>query len=109
MKLWTTNEAQAYLPRLRQLLELVGADVVPGPVPGTLALPPGAEHAEAALAELEDRGVVLRQLPHGLVDFPAMGSDGEIYLLCWKVDEPELGWWHRPDAGFAGRQPLPLP
>jgi hypothetical protein len=72
-------------------------------------LPAGAEHAEAALAELQTRGVVLRQVDRGLVDFPALGTDGEIYLLCWHVEEPDLAWWHRPEDGFAGRQPLPLP
>jgi hypothetical protein len=106
---WTVEEARGYLPRLRQLLELVSGALVPGRRVGTMTLRPGSEHAEAALAELEDRRVVLRQLGRGLVDFPALGSDGRTYLLCWQVDEADLGWWHRPDDGFAGRQPLPLP
>jgi hypothetical protein len=106
---WTVEEARDYLPRLRQLLDLVSGALVAGPQPGTMALRAGAEQAEAALAELEDRGVVLRQLGRGLVDFPALGGDGRPYLLCWQVDEADVGWWHRPEDGFAGRQPLPLP
>jgi uncharacterized protein DUF2203 len=108
-KYWTVDEAREYLPRLHQLLLLVSDGLVTGPEPGTWMLPAGAEHAEAALAELESRGVVLRQVDRGLVDFPAIGSDGGLYLLCWHVDEPDIGWWHRPEDGFAGRQQLPLP
>jgi hypothetical protein len=85
---------------------LVQASIVPGPDPGSFALAPGAEHAEAALAELQEGGIILRQLGAGLVDFPSRGDDGAIRLLCWKVDEPDLAWWHRPEDGFAGRQPL---
>ena len=106
MRYWTVQEARAYLPRLRELVDLVREAVEPGPTPGTLRLPAGAEHAEAALAELEEGNVVLRQLGAGLVDLPSLGPDGEVRFLCWKVDEPELSWWHRPEDGFAGRQPL---
>lgn len=109
MKPWTVDEARAYLPRLRDLLDLVGRGLRPGPDPGTWVLPAGAEHAEAALAELEQRGIVLRQLERGLVDFPAQSSDGSLCLLCWHVAEPDLAWWHRPEDGYAGRQRLPLP
>jgi hypothetical protein len=28
------------------------------------------------------------------------------YLLCWKVGEKEVKFWHRKDEGFAGRKPL---
>lgn len=107
MRFWTVEEARDYLPRLRELLALVQVAVVPGAVPGTLGLRDGAEHAEAALEELEEGGIVLRQLDAGLVDFPAKGADGGIYLLCWRTDEPDLAWWHRPEDGFMGRQPLP--
>ena len=41
----------------------------------------------------------------GLVDFPSI-RDGEEIYLCWKLDEQRVAWWHEPDAGFAGRQPL---
>jgi hypothetical protein len=106
---WNVDEARAYLPRLRELLRLVADGLGPGPEPGSMVLRPGAEHAEAALAELSARSIVLRQVGEGLVDFPAVGSDGELYLLCWREDESDLAWWHRPDEGFAGRHPLPLP
>jgi hypothetical protein len=59
----------------------------------------------AGLLELREREVVLRDLDRGLVDFPAMLEDREIYL-CWEEGEDEIAFWHEPDAGFAGRQPL---
>ena len=58
-----------------------------------------------AVAELEAVEVVLRDVDRGLVDFPAL-RDGEEVYLCWLLEESEIGFWHEPDAGFAGRQPL---
>ena len=72
---------------------------------------PGREVAAAlvalnrALNELDAVEVVVRDLERGLVDFPAL-RDGEEVYLCWLVDEDEIGFWHAPDAGFAGRRPL---
>ena len=103
---WTVEEARAYLPRLRQLVELVQHAAVPDPVSGAMAVAPGAEHAEAALAELQEGDIILRHLGAGLIDFPSRGADGELRLLCWKLDEAELSWWHRPEDGFAGRRRL---
>jgi hypothetical protein len=61
-----------------------------------------------ALAELEDQGIVLRDPDRGLIDFRALHSGREV-LLCWQLGEEDLGWWHLPEDGFAGRRPLPLP
>jgi hypothetical protein len=44
----------------------------------------------------------------GLVDFPTI-MDGRTVCLCWKLDEPEVLFWHEWDSGFAGRQPLTRP
>ena len=103
MQLWTVEAARAYLPRLRELLAMVQRATTETDS-GVLVVQPGSEHAEAALAELEEKGVILRQLPAGLVDFPSAGPDGEMRLLCWKTDEEDLEWWHPPDTGFAGRR-----
>jgi hypothetical protein len=58
-----------------------------------------------ALARLQDAEVVLRDLDRGLVDFPAIRDDREVYL-CWVEGEDEIGYWHDLEAGFAGREPL---
>jgi Uncharacterized conserved protein (DUF2203) len=126
------DEARAYLPRLRQLLRVIrrsarlssrarsngsgGADEPrdgesepgaksPGDAEDVLAAPSAVE----ALSEIEERGIVLRDLESGLVDFPSRHPDGRQVLLCWQLDEPDLAWWHLPEDGFAGRRPLPLP
>jgi hypothetical protein len=64
---------------------------------------------EDALAELRAKDIVLRDPVNGLLDFPALTETGVVYLLCWKQDEEDLGWWHFAEEGFAGRKPLPLP
>jgi hypothetical protein len=58
-----------------------------------------------AVGELEAVDVVLRDIDRGLIDFPAL-RDGEEVYLCWLLDEDRIGFWHEPDAGFAGRRPL---
>jgi hypothetical protein len=58
-----------------------------------------------ALARLQEAEVVLRDLDRGLVDFPAIRDDREVYL-CWLEGEDEIGYWHDLAAGFAGREPL---
>ena len=61
----------------------------------------------ACVAQLEELGVLVKDLDRGLVDFPAL-RDGEEVLLCWEVGEDEIAFWHGLDEGFAGRKPLPL-
>ncbi len=55
--------------------------------------------------ELLKLGVEPKNGPEGLVDFPALVDGREVYL-CWKLDEPEVMFWHDLEAGFAGRQSL---
>jgi hypothetical protein len=63
----------------------------------------------AELQELVQRliafGLQVKDVETGLVDFPAL-RDGEEVLLCWRVGEPSVGFWHRYDDGFAGRRPI---
>ncbi|HVD57035.1 MAG TPA: DUF2203 domain-containing protein [Thermoleophilaceae bacterium] len=58
-----------------------------------------------AMMWLRVREIVLRDLDRGLVDFPALREGAEVYL-CWQEGEEEIGFWHEPEAGFAGRRPL---
>jgi hypothetical protein len=59
----------------------------------------------SAAEQLDAMDIVLRDADRGLVDFPSI-RDGEEVYLCWEAGEPRVAWWHEPDAGFAGRQPL---
>ncbi len=57
------------------------------------------------LGELDELGVQVKDMDTGLLDFPAV-VEGEDALLCWRVGEPHIAYWHTPEAGFAGRRPL---
>ena len=64
-----------------------------------------AREIEGYKRELEALGIQLKDPRLGLVDFPSeMG--GRQVLLCWRLGEPEVQFWHEIDAGYAGRQPL---
>ena len=58
-----------------------------------------------SLAEIDAIGVQVKDLDTGLLDFPCL-IDGETVLLCWKMGESRIEFWHTLDGGFAGRQPL---
>ena len=62
------------------------------------------ERVSELLERLEEWGVALRDIPTGLVDFPGV-VDGADAWLCWRLGEPEVGYWHGDD-GFAGRRPI---
>ena len=53
--------------------------------------------------QLESKGLILKGIKHGLVDFLSMRNGREVYL-CWKVPEQSIEYWHDIEAGFAGRQ-----
>ena len=65
----------------------------------------------AAISDCAERinavGAEVKSLEEGLLDFPARRGD-EVVLLCWKLGEDEIHYWHRVDEGFGGRKPLPL-
>jgi hypothetical protein len=58
--------------------------------------------------ELDDLGCSYRDwgFEMGLVDFPSE-IEGQPVLLCWRSDEPTVGFYHAHDAGYAGRKPIP--
>lgn len=53
--------------------------------------------------ELADLGIELKDPNIGLIDFPTLVDGREAYL-CWKLGEPEVGFWHELTAGVQGRQ-----
>jgi len=56
-------------------------------------------------AELTMIGCQLKDLSTGLLDFPGRRLGRDI-LLCWKLGEPRIGYWHDLQAGYAGRRPI---
>ena len=63
------------------------------------------QEARDTLAEIDEIGVQVKDLEQGLLDFPFV-MDGKTVLLCWKLGEKEIGYWHSTEDGFAGRKPL---
>ena len=57
------------------------------------------------VARIHEAGALVKDLDVGLVDFPAT-RDGQDVLLCWRLGESEIGFWHGVDEGFSGRKPL---
>jgi hypothetical protein len=129
---FTPEEANAALTEVRPLVErmvehrrahveaLERQEELEGRIRGNGGGIPPAQLAETA-AEVERHarelaravddivklGVEVKDLDDGLVDFPAERR-GETVLLCWRLGEEEIGYWHTPQEGFAGRRPLPL-
>jgi hypothetical protein len=119
---FTREEAQALLPVLGPLLEalrdakdsLTDAEahsVLAEASAGNGGGIEGRQVGEAflrvrgMLGELTERGIVVRDIDRGLIDFPAILEGGEAYL-CWRLGENTVGYWHGLDEGFAGRRPL---
>ena len=65
--------------------------------------------AAAALKRLIEKvsefGCEVKDIDQGLIDFRTERDGREVYL-CWKLGEPNIGWWHELETGFAGRRPL---
>ena len=59
----------------------------------------------AGVARIDALGLTLREIEHGLVDFPALVAGRQIWL-CWQRGEPSVDWWHDLESGFSGRRPL---
>jgi hypothetical protein len=57
------------------------------------------------IAELDQMGVLVRDLDTGLCDFYSLRGD-RLVFLCWRADEPEVSHWHGLEEGFSGRRPL---
>jgi hypothetical protein len=129
---FTPEEANAALAEVRPLVErmverrrahveaLERQEELEGRIRGNGGGIPPAELAERAaeverlerelaraVDELDELGVQVKDLDVGLIDFPALRR-GETVLLCWRLGEDEVAYWHTADGGLAGRRPLPL-
>lgn len=63
------------------------------------------ERIAERVEEIQARGILVKDLDTGLIDFPTLRDGREVYL-CWKLGEDRVRWWHPIETGFAGRQPL---
>jgi hypothetical protein len=123
MKLFTVEEANALLPDLRRLLanirreravlqrleaEVKRASERAAEGGGSVF---GSQYATALNRVMQEvqmvvgLGIEIKDFDRGLCDFPHL-REGRVVLLCWQDGEERIAWWHEPDGGFAGRQPL---
>ena len=131
-RIFTLEEANALLPRVRPLAEemvshrralaaaLERRERLEGRVRSNgsgssnedprevqAAIEAAAAGAARCLEAIDELGAIVKDLDEGLVDFPAL-REGEEVLLCWRLGEDEIRYWHGADEGFAGRKDLPL-
>jgi hypothetical protein len=121
-KYFTLKEAQALLleikprieeiARLKVVLDSKGYDVHKhryfggmGPN-GQKIFPSEMERLVEIVTELNKLGVQVKDMNAGLIDFPATRPNGEEVLLCYRLPESQIGFWHTLDGGFAGRRPV---
>jgi len=64
-----------------------------------------ADAIAACARQIDAAGAQIKSLEDGLLDFPSRRA-GELVLLCWKLGEDKIAYWHGVDEGFAGRKPL---
>lgn len=93
------------LSRLANRIMLMGGLVVPYEKTAKLRLERDhlADTIKTALQRIEATGCVVKDLEAGLLDFPALINNEEVYL-CWRLGEDRIRFWHRQDEGFAGRK-----
>lgn len=58
-----------------------------------------------AITEISAIGVLVKDIDMGLLDFPCV-VEGEVILLCWKLGESAITFWHGLEEGYAGRKPI---
>ena len=66
--------------------------------------PPEMETLVEIMQEFDRRGVIVKEIGQGLIDFPHIRENGEEVYLCWKLGEDDIIYWHRIPDGFAGRK-----
>jgi hypothetical protein len=62
-----------------------------------------AARLQELISEIESLGCQVKDLDAGLVDFPTFYNGSEV-LLCWKLGEPAIDYWHGTQEGFRGRR-----
>ncbi len=128
----TLEAANALVPRLRELMDGQTArrrdieeriDALTrrlGKTPGAIEVDPAdppdvrelktdivarLETYQAAWAQLDEMGAVLKDPRTGLVDFYGH-VDGKLVWLCWRYGEDAVTHYHQLNEGFSGRKPI---
>jgi hypothetical protein len=130
MKVFTLEEANAALTELRPIVERMvqhrrdltaaqtrqaelvtriagnGGDMVPSDLQDLAETIQREADAISDCAErINQAGAQVKSLEEGLLDFPAKRGEEDV-LLCWKLGEDEIRFWHGTDEGFSARKRL---
>jgi len=57
------------------------------------------------ISDITSRGIQVKDLDRGLVDFPHLRNGREVFL-CWELEDDDIEFWHEVDSGYAGRERL---
>lgn len=68
--------------------------------------PPELDRLVEIVKQLDQKGIQVKDLDKGLIDFPHIRSNGEEVYLCWKLGEDEINFWHGISEEYAGRKPI---
>ena len=55
--------------------------------------------------EIQETGCLVKDLDAGLIDFPTLYKEQEVYL-CWRFGESAIEFWHGVEEGFRGRKKI---
>ena len=103
------REVAVLLSRRAELTSTIagnGGDLDPGELARVEAeIAEQAKGVARCVNEIHGLGAQVKDADEGLVDFPALRG-GEKVLLCWKLGEDDIAFWHGLEEGFAGRKPV---
>lgn len=60
---------------------------------------------KSSIEDLQNMGVLVKDLDTGLVDFPTLLRGDEVYV-CWQLGEDDVTFWHGVNEGFGGRKAI---
>ncbi len=109
-ELTSVHAAASRMVELKRILDLMGWDVFRhryfggrGPN-GDGTFPKEMETLVEIMKGLDERGIIVKSIDEGLIDFPHLRGNGEEVYLCWKIGEDDILFWHRIADGFSGRK-----
>jgi hypothetical protein len=122
-KLFTLDEANAYVPQLLDLVPKIQklsvslnndfSDIknARDKAKWNGGSDQGVDYLNAVLKyndlmrKIEEMGCEVKGIHEGLIDFPSLREGREVYL-CWRMPEKKILFWHDLNAGFSGRKPI---
>jgi len=117
---FTIKEANEYIALIKPLLQEIrllnirlaeqGFDIYkgtykPGFHPCTLdEYPPDFRKMVRLVQRINKEGIEIKSIEQGMVNFPAIRSNGQEVFLCWKLDEEQIEFWYPLPGGSSGRE-----